>query len=161
MKTLVIMRHGTASSPFGYEDKKRPLSLEGIDEVKSVSKQLVDEGLTISKAVVSDAKRTTETFVTLQKSNSHWHIEAAFHSNLYHGGFDELLSAAAELPDKLDTVLWVGHNPGVSEVASFLSKKMFSFRPSEALVLQCKAENWVDALCSLSWKAKVKLSPIS
>ena len=161
MKTLVIMRHGTAASPFGYEDKKRPLSSVGIAEVESVSRQLSDLGLTIKKAMVSDARRTSETFITLDQTNSHWHIEARFHSNLYHGGFDELLSAASELSDKLDTVLWVGHNPGVSEVASFLSKKMFSFRPSEALILTCEAENWVDALCSFSWEAKVKLSPIS
>ncbi len=161
MKTLVIMRHGTASPPFGYEDKKRPLSSEGVAEVECVSRQLSEYGLSIVKALVSDATRTRETFIALEKTNTHWHIEAAFHSNLYHGGFDELLSAASELSDKLDTVLWIGHNPGVSEVASFLSKKMFSFRPSEALVLSCEAENWVDALCSFSWKAKVKLSPIS
>ena len=61
MKTLVIMRHGTASVPFGYEDKKRPLSPDGVVEVGSVAAKLA-ESLELSEAVVSDATRTRETF---------------------------------------------------------------------------------------------------
>ena len=127
MKTLVIMRHGTASVPFGYEDKKRPLSPDGVVEVESVAASWPSR-FTIKKAVVSDATRTRETFAVLQRTNLHWDISPKYYSNLYHGGFDELLSALAELPNGLDRVLWVGHNPGVSEVSSFFSKKCFLFK---------------------------------
>ena len=160
MKTLVIMRHGTASVPFGYEDKKRPLSPDGVVEVESVAAKLA-ESLELSEAVVSDATRTRETFAVLQRTNLHWDISPKYYNNLYHGGFDELLSALAELPSDLDRVLWVGHNPGVSEVSSFLSKKMFAFKPSEALILTCDADNWIDALCGFKWKAGAKISPTS
>ena len=84
-----------------------------------------------------------------------------FSEGLYLGGFDDILSAVAELDDSVQTVLWVGHNPGVSEVASSLSLKPHGFQPAELLVLENEINDWVEALCSSNWKQIRKFSPIS
>ena len=161
MKRLIIMRHGQAASVFGYEDKKRPLTKQGTFDVRSIATQLSEAGVEIDLAIVSSALRTKQSIESFVEEDRYQELPIKYSDSLYLAGFDELLSTIAEYADTVETVLWLGHNPGVSEVATSLSQSFHAFQPADVLIIENELNDWVESLCGQTWKKIRSFSPIS
>ncbi len=117
MKTLWLLRHAKARPPEpGRDDHARPLEARGRDDAARIGRHLAARGARPDLVLCSSAVRTRETFEC---------VAAAFHEDwvvlderdLYLASAGELLRRVQAVPDAVASVLLVGHNPGVAELA--------------------------------------------
>jgi phosphohistidine phosphatase len=120
MKQLLLLRHAQAeSASSGLKDFERPLSERGRSEVIEAAACITRSGVTIDAALVSPARRTQE---TLDIIDSALHLtQILYEPALYLGEPQVLLRILQRCRAELRTVLLVGHNPGISELAQQLT----------------------------------------
>jgi len=114
MKRLILMRHGKAERSNVGGDFERGLTERGLADAALMGRLLADEGLTPDLALVSAARRTQQTWNA---------VSAAFPAaksvslrSLYHAGADRILFEVEAHGDQADTIMVVGHNPGLHEL---------------------------------------------
>lgn len=122
-KTLYILRHAKAEigSP-NQEDKSRKLVERGEHAAQIVGAYLFRQGIKPNKIICSDAQRTRQTWAQIESIyTSPQNIDYA--SKLYLASASEMLSLLTPLPDAVSSVMMIGHNPGVHQLALKLAKK--------------------------------------
>ena len=114
MDRLILMRHAKAErrSASG-EDFDRGLTDAGRDDAAVVAKALAKDGLAPSLALISAAQRTVETWEAMRGSFPRARTQAS--KALYNAGPMEILDALEGV--SAGTVMVVGHNPGIHELA--------------------------------------------
>lgn len=119
MRTLHLLRHAKASRD-GADDRDRPLAARGVRAATVVGVYLAQEGLVPDLVLCSSARRAVET----------WEAVAAQlprpprvrrEDSLYLAPPGELLARVREAPGAAHSVLVVGHNPGLFELAASLA----------------------------------------
>lgn len=121
MRRLILMRHASASSaPAGGEDIDRGLTPAGRADAALVGKALAKAGLAPARAFVSAAARTRQTWDAMAPAFKGG--TARFSDGLYNADSGRLLALVeAQAEDESDeTVMILGHNPGVQIVAGHL-----------------------------------------
>ncbi|MBS0125628.1 SixA phosphatase family protein [Thetidibacter halocola] len=113
MPTLILMRHAKSDWSFAEPDHERPLNARGIANARAMGDWLRAQGLAPDMAQVSTARRTRETFGLLGLDTA-----AQFLPTLYHAEPEIMLDCLREADG--ETVLMVGHNPGITEFAHML-----------------------------------------
>jgi len=113
MDRLILMRHGKAerAAPGG-EDFDRPLALRGQTDAALVARELAAQGLSPDLALVSEAQRTRHTWEAMARTLSGAAVEDR--RDLYLASAREIWTAVKEADG---TVMVVGHNPGLHELA--------------------------------------------
>lgn len=119
MQRLILFRHGEAErdSESG-EDFDRRLSADGRDESERVGRALADLGFAPDLVLASAAVRTRETWSALAPSFPK--ARAKFEDDLYLAEPDRLRRIAETAGEGSGTVMVVGHNPGLQELALVL-----------------------------------------
>lgn len=114
MKRLILMRHGKAerSNPGG--DFERGLTERGFSDAALMGRLLLGENLSPDLALVSSARRTQETWRAV--STSFPEATAAHLRSLYHASADRILFDVEVHADQAETIMVVGHNPGLHEL---------------------------------------------
>ncbi|MFD3190983.1 SixA phosphatase family protein [Sedimentitalea sp. HM32M-2] len=111
-RTLILMRHAKSSWDHPtLSDHDRPLNSRGQRAARSLGKWLAAQPWQPDQALVSSAVRTRQTYAGLDLS-----LPADFTPSLYHAD-----SAAMQMVLEMaqgDTVLMIGHNPGISIFAA-------------------------------------------
>lgn len=120
MKTLYLMRHGKSDwSDPGLADIDRPLKKRGRKAAEKMGVWM-KENKQVPDLVVSSpaerAKRTAEIFI-LNCDSAVRLKEAPW---LYDAEAEELLPRLKALPQEADSILVVGHNPVLEELAALL-----------------------------------------
>ena len=118
MRRLMLLRHAKSDWPGGH-DRNRPLSERGREAASKMGAYMARHALVPDLVVASPATRVNETLD---------HILPAFKSppiirqdeRLYESGADTLLGVIKETPKVVHSLLLVGHNPGMAELASLL-----------------------------------------
>jgi phosphohistidine phosphatase len=116
---LILFRHGKSAWPEGVSDHERPLAPRGVEAVPLMSRWLVENALTPDLALVSTARRTRMTFELIAEVMPG--LNARLEQRIYEASVKRLLAALADIPASLGTLLMVGHNPGMQELALQLS----------------------------------------
>lgn len=141
-RTLILMRH--AKSSWGdpsLPDHDRPLNKRGRDASTALGQWLQDAAWQPDQALVSDAVRTRETFDRLNLP-----IEAEYTGSLYHANTADM-QLVLEMATG-DTVLMIGHNPGISEFAEVLVKappehrKFRDFPTGATIIMRFDIDSW-------------------
>jgi phosphohistidine phosphatase len=121
MDRLILMRHGKAERHAATGgDFERALAERGRDDAGLMARLLAQAGLTPDVALVSSARRTRETWQALEPSFPATAVE--FRKDLYHAEATEVLAAIREAGPERGTLLVVGHNPGLHELALRLAQ---------------------------------------
>ena len=115
MRRLLILRHAKSDWPDGVPDEERPLSPRGRAAAPRMGAYLAREGLAPDLALVSPARRTAETWELVRAALGP--VEARTDGRLYAASAADLLEVVREAPADAGTVLLVGHNPGVQDLA--------------------------------------------
>lgn len=115
-KRLRLLRHAKSSwDEPGLDDHDRPLAPRGRRAATAIALHL-DAGRQRPRLVVcSTARRARETLELILPV-----LEAAdveFEPALYHASLERLRRLVAALPDSVDDVLVIGHNPGLQDLA--------------------------------------------
>lgn len=122
MKHLFLLRHAKSSwgIPSG-SDRDRPLNRRGEAAAERMAEYLGRTGIAPDAVLCSPALRTRQ---TLEAVLRHIPVSSpAIEDGLYLAGWQDLSARLALLPDGIGTVLLIGHNPGLEELALRLSDK--------------------------------------
>ena len=114
MKRLILMRHGKAERNNVGGDFERGLTERGMADATLMGRLLVDEGLTPDLALVSAARRTQQTWNAA--SQAFPTAKAVVLRPLYHAAADRILFEVEAHADQGETLMVVGHNPGLHEL---------------------------------------------
>ncbi len=116
MDRLILMRHGKAEpeSASG-EDFDRRLAPRGQAQSAEMAARLAEMGFSPDVVLVSPAARTRETWAAAEPQFPK--ARARFQDELYHADSAGVRHAAVKAGAAAATVMVVGHNPGLQELA--------------------------------------------
>jgi phosphohistidine phosphatase len=116
MRRLILFRHAKAEprAP-GEDDFDRPLSERGREDAALVGQALARENLAPDYALISPARRTAETWICARDAFPR--IRAELNRGLYNASPDDIRAAIDEVAERCDTLIVIGHNPGLHELA--------------------------------------------
>jgi phosphohistidine phosphatase len=121
MKTLVLMRHAkSAWDDANMPDIERPLSPRGQKAAPLMGVRLKKAGYHPDVVLCSTAARARETLDliadSLPKKTKVQHVK-----ELYMAVPREMLTLVAKVPDSAETVMLIGHNPGMGSLTGWLA----------------------------------------
>lgn len=120
MKTLHLLRHAKSSwTEPGLADHDRPLNGRGRRAAVAVAQHLVDANILPDLVLCSTALRTRQTLDLILPAIKPPKI--VLDRQLYDAGFERLLDYLRGLPDEAESILLIGHNPGVHALALMLA----------------------------------------
>lgn len=119
-RRLILFRHAKSSWPEGVEDHERPLSERGRRDAPAMAKWLARQGLVPSLALVSTARRTQETWALAAPELGG--AEKRDVAAIYEAPAERLLDLIRETESSIATLLLVGHNPGMEDLAALLMR---------------------------------------
>jgi phosphohistidine phosphatase len=122
VKQLVLLRHAEAepAGP-GTRDFDRILTERGRSQALEAADVIAAAQLTVDECLVSPARRTRDTASIVIRKLAVV-VPTEFVTTLYLAAPDAMLQALQGCRTKSDCVLLIGHNPGMSELASTLSR---------------------------------------
>ncbi len=116
MDRLILFRHGKAEAESSSgEDFDRRLAPRGCRESAQMGAELADLGFLPDVVLISPAARTRETWAAVEPCFPM--ARAQFEEDLYHADSGWVRREAERAGVGLGTVMVVGHNPGLQELA--------------------------------------------
>lgn len=120
VRYLHVLRHAKSSwDDPGLEDHERPLAPRGRKAGKRLAKYLRREGIQPELVLCSSSRRTRETLELIRSALGDAVI--VIEGGLYASDCDRLLTRLRELPETAGSVLIIGHNPGLQDLARTLA----------------------------------------
>ena len=118
-RRLILLRHAKSDWP-DVPDRDRPLAKRGRRDAPRIGRWLHEHGYQPDIVVCSAARRTQQTW-DLVAPELDGSPAVRFEPRAYAASALTLLYLAQELPSRYRTALLIGHNPGLSELASQLA----------------------------------------
>lgn len=118
---LVLLRHAKSAWP-DVADHERPLGPRGLRDAPAAGLWLRDTGCVPSLVICSTARRTRETWA-LAAAQLGASVPVRFDERVYAAEPEELLEVVSEVPEEVRTLLLVGHNPGLEDLALSLARE--------------------------------------
>src|SRR5262249_26295251 len=117
VKTLWLLRHAKASAGGdGLADRDRPLTARGREASAAIGHHLARCGARPDLVLCSPSARTRETLELVQKELG-TALAAEFDDELYLASERQLQKRIEQVDDPAASVMLVGHNPGLAELA--------------------------------------------
>jgi len=121
MHTLYLLRHAKSSwADPALPDHERPLASRGRRDAKRIGEHLVRLGIEPELVLCSPARRTRETLELLRPALGATPT-IRLEEELYGASSDRLLERIRALPEAVASVLLIGHNPGLQQLAVVLA----------------------------------------
>jgi phosphohistidine phosphatase len=120
MHRLHLLRHAKSSRNGGIEDRERRLSRRGRDDARAVGRTLPQALGAFDLVLCSSALRTRET-AELVLAGFAPQPAILFEDALYLAGPAALLRRLTDIDESAGSVLVIGHNPGLHELALALA----------------------------------------
>ncbi len=151
MKTVVIMRHAKSSwSNSDLSDFDRPLNERGTIDASKMGQRLAEHKIIPDLIVCSSAKRTMKTAQAVAKKIGYPKGKILDEERLYGADFSMIISRIKLLPETAKTVLYVGHNPGITNAVNVLGNASIDNMPTAAIACyKFKVNSWTDILPSM------------
>jgi len=118
-RTLVLFRHAKSAWP-DVPDHDRPLARRGIQAAPAMGRWLREAGLLPGQVLCSTARRARETWQLAQTGLAAT-PPVTFDVRIYEGTAMDLLTVIREVPAATGTLLLIGHNPAIEDLALLLA----------------------------------------
>lgn len=138
--TLILFRHAKSDQSSPGADIDRPLNPRGERQAPEAGRWLADNIDGIDLAVVSPANRARTTW-DLASAELDEQPQTRIDDRIYGGS---LLTVVRDLPDEARTVILIGHNPGIADLASLLSNTSVPM-PTSAIAVLDASTAWSSA----------------
>jgi phosphohistidine phosphatase len=145
MKRLYLLRHAKSSwKDTSLPDHDRPLAGRGRRAAKAIARHMREHGVAPKLVLCSTARRARETLDRIKSALGSPTVRVE--SDLYAASAPALLERLRCLPDTVESVMVIGHNPGLQELALELA------RPASA-ASELAAKYPTGALATLAFDA--------
>ncbi len=159
MKTLFILRHAKSSwKDDSLQDFDRPLNGRGRKAAELIGTLMKNKKLTPDLVLCSPAVRARETIQIVMKT-ARLPAELRYDQRIYEAGTLQLLEVISQIEEDKDSVLLVGHNPGLEELLQVLTSSVEHMATGTLGKIDLKAAKWSKALedkGTLDWLVKAK-----
>jgi phosphohistidine phosphatase len=119
VKRLYLLRHAKSSwKQTELADRDRPLAGRGRRAAKAIRRHLREQAIDPDLVLCSPARRTRETLERIEPSLGRGAVKVE--PELYGASADELLERLRAVPDDVESVLLIGHNPGIADLTHHL-----------------------------------------
>ena len=115
MLRLMLFRHAKSAYPAGVEDHERPLAERGEKAAPVIGRYMADQRLVPDLAVVSTARRAQQTWALAAEALGKV-IRRRDEARIYEAPA-ALVEVIRQTPSGVGTLLLVGHNPGLQDLA--------------------------------------------
>jgi phosphohistidine phosphatase len=142
-KTLYLLRHAKSSwdNP-ELADHDRPLAPRGLRNIAALASHVRAKGISPSLILCSSARRARETLAGVLPALD-TEVEILIENGLYGAGAAQLIARLREVGETVPSVMLIGHNPGLEDLASQLDDRTSRAPlPTAALVTFELAGGW-------------------
>ena len=123
MRTLYLLRHAkSALKDTGMDDHERPLAPRGKRAARALAQHFRASGVSPSLVLCSSSVRTRETLDLVMPGFAKAPI-VAIERGLYLAEPREILARLKRIEPEVETVMVIGHNPGLHELALRLAEQ--------------------------------------
>lgn len=145
MKTLLLMRHAKSSWKHPeLPDFERGLAKRGKKDAPLMGGLLKDKELVPQMILCSTAVRSRQTAEAVVETSG-FKGELAFQEGLYLAEPEAYLAAVRALPDELERVLVIGHNPGLEGLLQQMTGQIEALPTSTIAYLSLPVQRWAEA----------------
>lgn len=146
LRRLIVLRHAKSARPEGVADHERPLARRGLRDAPAAGRALAEADLLPGLALCSTAVRARRTW---ELAAAQWATPPPVRHDrrLYAAGVPELLAVLHEVPAHVETLLLVGHNPGLEELVLTLAGDSL-----DDTLERVRAKFPTSAIAVLSWR---------
>jgi phosphohistidine phosphatase len=123
-KIVYLLRHAKAEqSPADAptNDHDRPLTPRGQNAAKLMAHALVAQLANVGRVYCSTSRRTRETYGLIKDALDQTPV--SFRESLYLAPADDLMAFVQGLPEKLKSIMIIGHNPGLHDLSLQLTAR--------------------------------------
>lgn len=144
MKTLTLVRHAKSSwSDTHLSDRKRPLNKRGKRDAPAMGKRMAGHDIRPSLIISSPAKRAWSTAKLIAAEISYPIEFLQREDGLYHASLDGILGVIVAQDNRFNHLMIVGHNPGMTDFANYLSPGLTNNLPTAGVVsVQIDRDDW-------------------
>lgn len=122
MKRLFIVRHAKSSWDFPeLHDSDRPLNKRGKRNAPEMGQRLAQRQIMPEGMITSPAKRAADTAKLIAKEISFTLKNIQKEPLFYFASISEMIAVLQGAPNDIETLMVFGHNPGLTDLANFLS----------------------------------------
>lgn len=140
MKTLILLRHAKSSWDFPeLPDHDRPLNKRGKKDAPLMAEVLKKKNIKIEVVISSTSKRTIETAKVFANTLGLKTIEE---HKLYLASELDITRIVNEIDDSYNSVMFVGHNPGMTNLINLVSNTRIDNLPTTGMVGLSVKDNW-------------------
>ena len=144
MKNLYLMRHAKSSWDFDdLSDHDRPLDNRGRKDAPLMGRELVSREVTIDLLMSSTAVRALTTATLVARELEYDTDKIATEEEIYKADKQELLNIITSIPNQFASVMLIGHNNTITELANLLSPDLIPEIPTAGVVaLSFECSTW-------------------
>ena len=148
MKTLLVFRHAKSSwNDPALDDHERPLNRRGRRDAPRMGEVVREYGLMPDVVISSDAVRARLTSEAMAEA-AHYAGEIMLDQRLYMAGPDDILSLLRRVRQNAETVMIVGHNPGLEELVEQLTGARQDLPTAALAQIVLPIDRWRDLTLS-------------
>lgn len=135
MSTLYLMRHAKSDwHSAAQKDFDRPLNQRGSRDARRMGQWLNNQDLKPELLLASPAERARQTILAVAEQLGVKDSGVSFDKDLYLADRATLLKVLQVVPDSIDSVLLVAHNPGLDNLVEWLAGEPPPFSDSGKLM---------------------------
>lgn len=155
MKKIILIRHAKSDwdNP-SLPDYDRPLADRGLRDAPQMATSLKNRGIQIDLICSSTAHRAKQTACITAAVLEYPEAKIYWEKSLYHASASHLLQFIQLQSDQVQTLVLVGHNPGLTELINVLGVKLDNLPTSGQFAFTVLSEDWKDlsaANCKFDW----------
>ena len=142
MKTLLLMRHAKSSwKDPSIPDHDRPLAKRGLRDAQRMGELLGERELSPQRIISSSATRSAET-ARIIHDNCKCATAITLSDKLYLAEADAYFAELVNLPNDIERVMLIGHNPGLESLLQMLSGQIESLPTAVIATISLPVKNW-------------------
>ncbi len=144
MKTLTLVRHAKSSwRDASLADRDRPLNRRGERDAPRMGKRIAGAGIRPSLVLSSPAVRAWTTAKIVAEAIGYPREFLQREDDLYLASVNTMLDVLVAQDVGFNSIMLVGHNPGMTEFANFLSPGLTNNLPTAGVVaVEIDQDNW-------------------
>jgi phosphohistidine phosphatase len=155
MKKLIVIRHAKSDwdNPL-LDDFERPLAERGLEDAPKMAASLKKRGIQVDLICSSTAQRAMQTACITAAELGYPEGKIHWDKSLYHASASHLLQFIQSQSDQIQTLVLVGHNPGLTELIVRLGVNLDNLPTAGQFAFTVLSDDWKDlsaANCLFDW----------